>query len=99
MNEKKPAVVMTASGRVKEFPAGTDIREILEAVYSEHQSAGSGWDRPSKLFMGGECILTTGLADIAWEYGKFQRAKEDEVDAALEGWIEQRFSCKPAEAV
>jgi hypothetical protein len=98
MSERKPTFVMTATGRAKEHPPGTDIREVLEAVYNEHQRAGSDWDRPEKLFIGGECIVPAGLTDIAWEYGKFQQAKEHEVDVALEEWIKQRFERKPGEA-
>lgn len=94
MTERKPTVVMKATGRVKEYPPGTDMREILEDTYNEHQRAGGDWDRPVKLFVGGECIIDAGLADIAWEYGKFARAKDDEVEAALEEWIEQRFGRK-----
>ncbi|QEL19298.1 hypothetical protein [Limnoglobus roseus] len=94
MTEKKPAVVMTASGRVKEHPFGADIREILDAIFNEHQRAGSDWDRPTKLFIGGDCIVASGLCDIAWEYGRFSQKKMDEMDEALDGWIAQRFGCK-----
>ncbi len=93
-SERKVTVVMTASGRAKEHPAGADLREVLNAVYCEHMTAGSGWDRPTKLFVAGECVVADGLADIAWDYGKFQRQKEDEVEAALDEWVEQRFGRK-----
>ncbi|HZZ82027.1 MAG TPA: hypothetical protein VFE62_26240 [Gemmataceae bacterium] len=96
MTEKKPAVIMTASGRVKEFGAGTDIREILETVSNEQQTAGSNWDRPTKLFIGGECVVDKGLTDIAWDYGKFWRAKEDELYEALDQWIQRGFITRMA---
>ena len=91
MSERKPAVVMTALGRAKDHPAGADIREILESIYCEHQHAGIDWDRPEKLFIGGELVVASGLADIAWEYNKFQRAKEEELDAELSEWIRRKF--------
>lgn len=94
MTEKKVPVVITASGRVKEYPAGADIQEVLESVYHDHQTAGSGWDRPTKLFIGGECVVESGLADVAWEFGKFREKKDDEVWTALTDWIEQRFGRK-----
>jgi hypothetical protein len=99
MTERKPAVVMTTSGRVKEYANGADEREILNDIYHNHQTAGSGWDRPERLFVGGECVVASGLTDMAWEYGKFQRAKEEELDAALDDWIERRFRRKPTEDV
>ena len=99
MSKEKPIpVTMTATGRVKEYSAGTDIQAVLESVYAEHQSAGSNWDRPEQLFIGGKCVVPTGLTDLAWEYGKFLRQKGDELDAALGDWVDQHFNRRAAES-
>lgn len=91
MSEKKPVVVMTTSGRAKEHPPGTTIQEVLAAIYREYLPPGSDWDRPAKLFIGGECIVSSELADIAFEYGCFQEEKYEELDAAMEEWVQKRF--------
>lgn len=96
INQKKPTVVMTVSGNAKNYINGSDIREILDEVYNEYQHAGQDWDRPDRLFIGGKLIVDKRLADIALEYGKFYRQKDDEVEAALDEWIEQRFHQKEA---
>jgi hypothetical protein len=95
MSEKKPVVVMTATGRAKEFAAGSTIREVLESIRGEYMRAGSGWDRPTRLFIGGECVVSDKLADIAWDYGEFYDKKCDEMDAALDAWIKQRVGGQP----
>ena len=88
MKDSKVYVVMTSSGCVKQYGAVDTIQEVLEEVYQEFTRAGSNWDRPTKLFIDGKCVIESGLADIAWDYGKFREAKDDEAFAACEAWGE-----------
>ena len=95
MTENKVSVTMTATGRVMQYPPGTNIREILEEIHQMHQRAGSDWDRPTKLFVAGECIVAAKLTDIAWEYGEYRRRQEDMVEGLLDEWVSKRFGGGP----
>lgn len=96
MKDGKVFVVMTASGKVKEYMGIDTIREVLESVYNEHMTAGSNWDRPDRLFIDGKCVVEKDVTGVAWDYGKFWREQEDELEAALDGWVQARFSRKGA---
>lgn len=80
-------VVVKASGVAKTYTVGTHYFSILRDISEEYGSAGGGWDRPVMLLMDGKVVVEKGLADVAWDYGKFAR----EARKAAEDHIREKF--------
>lgn len=79
MSEPKNSyVVMRKSGRVMTLGSGMGASvhsegsylHILDKIASEHNSAGSNYDPPEKLFLNGKCVVESRLAHLAWEYDR-----------------------------
>lgn len=86
--EAKRYVVMRCSGAIRRMDTGISgtgtesagpYLAILDSIYQEYQSAGGNWDRPDKLFLDGKLVVPSGLADLAWNYG---RDRSDATSAA-----------------
>lgn len=91
MTEKKAVYIVTMKGRAIPKPDGSTPHEILHEIACQFNNEGSQWDRPSSLWIDGKCVIKSGLADLAWNFGRFCRKAEDDLDRAIDDWINQHL--------
>lgn len=76
--DKANYTIIRESGRT-DFVADASYFTILTSVSTEYRSAGGNWDRPNMLLRNGKIVVTEGLSEIAWQYGKRSQELYDEM--------------------
>lgn len=74
--------IIKKSGRTEWLPE-TFYQAVLDSVYREYCSAGGNWDRPNMLLLNGKVVVESGLADLAWKYGKNATALRQETEKKI----------------
>ena len=86
MSKGQNFTVIRLSGKT-EFIHNGDYLGLLSNISHEYGSAGSNWDRPNMLLLNGKIVVSEGLSEIAWDYGKCSR----ELHEALQRTLEDKF--------